>query len=118
MNEACLYRVDIQRWAAPLNEYDEPSGPGRVEIVLRTYKISRYTTTGAWIILYGNETKFVNLRAVKQYASASVEEAKEGFIARKLRYIKIMEGQIAETENALEQLNKLNPANLRKTISS
>ena len=102
---AHLIRVESALYSAGVDETGESCGPGRVALVTRRYPISSYTAQGAWIDMYG-EKKFVNLRAVKQYANAHEHEAKEAFKARKERQIRILENQLRNIKHALWLLNE------------
>jgi hypothetical protein len=79
------YRYEDVQYASQLNEYDEPIGPGRLEVKLREIPVIKHTPKGVWIG-YGNgilEKKFVLRDSRKRYACPTIEEAKESFIARK-----------------------------------
>lgn len=99
-NLGYLYRCFERVYAAPLDEYDNPSGPGRVQVCYDRYKIVKRTPKGAWIDNYGDR-KFVLLTAHKKFACETKELAQESFIARKERQIRILSAQIKQAEQAI-----------------
>lgn len=108
-----LYRYDLQRWAAPLNEFDEPIGRGRLTLECREFRVLKWTPCGAWIE-HGFDKKFVLLTARKQFACRTKEEAAMAFRARKKRQIHILKSQLAEAITALAILTKHEQHNLRQ----
>ena len=101
--EASLCRVQYVQYAPPMDENDIPYGRGRIAIRNEWFRIIRYTPAGAWID-YESGEKFVNLRAKKQFACASLAEARESFRQRKARQLHILHAQIETIERALRQL--------------
>lgn len=79
-------------------EYDEHG----IEIVLRQYKIAKYTKCGVWIIGDYIPNKFVNQNARKQFASKTKKEDLEQFIYRKSRHVSILDNQLNAANVALK----------------
>lgn len=91
-NKAALFRACSKR-----NEC------GGSQLVFSAIPIIKYTPCGA-VISYGHEwdkPRFVNLRAVKQWASATMDEAVEQLRHRKIRQIKILRSRLDDAEDAL-----------------
>ena len=98
-----LYRYVDVRYAAPLDEWDNPCGKGSLDIQLKTYQIFKRTPKGAWIYLYsswGNK-KFVNLTSRKKFACETKEGAMESYIARKECQIRILSSQLEDAQTFL-----------------
>lgn len=95
------YRYDDIRYAAPLDEYENPRGPGRVAVELRSYQIQRVTPKGVWLSRYFGAPRFVRLSARKRFAYPTPEEALESFMARKTRQLSILRAQAEKVERAL-----------------
>lgn len=89
---APFYRYEGVRWAAPLNEFDEPEGVGRRSVELRTYRVVRVTPCGVRL----DNGKFVNRERVKQFAHATKEAALEAFMARAERHATILSSRLAD----------------------
>lgn len=104
-NAEVLYRYDTVAWAAPLDDNDYPIGPSKVTIVLNTFPILSRTTCGVWIDYQAPRSsstkKFVNLNARKQFANKSPAEAKQSFIARKKRQLRILKHEVDAVEQSL-----------------
>lgn len=95
------YRYDDIRYAAPLDEYENPMGPGRVAVELRSYQVQRVTPKGVWLSRYYGSPRFVRLSARKRFAYPTPEEALASFMARKLRQLSILHAQAENVEQAL-----------------
>lgn len=93
--EAILYRAE-----------DSTDGDGNTRITIRGFLIVGYTRCGAQIVGYGRRPKFVNLRAVKQFASGTKEEALRQLWYRKHRQIQILSHRLASAETAYSILDK------------
>lgn len=91
-----LYRIDGIQYAAPLDEFENSCRKGRIELFERKFEIAKRTPCGAWIFIHGwnDEKKFVNLKATKKYACETIEDAKQSFIARKKRQIRILTARL------------------------
>lgn len=110
-----FYRYNEIHYAPPLNEWESPIGEGKVAIYLVEYKVIKHTKCGVWIqgshdlerYTLVERKRFVLLSARKKFACPTIEEAKESFIARKKRQIKILKSQLRKAESALYQANNL-----------
>lgn len=98
------YRFEDVRYAAPLNEYDEPSGPGQLAVELRKYLVSRYTPKGVWLSYFfkGARDRFVLSSATKRFACATIEDARTSFIARKTKQARILQARADNARAAIE----------------
>lgn len=91
------YRFEDVVYAPMLNEYDERVGPGRVEVVLRKYRVMRVTPCGVWLDIGG----FVKNASRKRFACPTEDEARESFLARKTRQLSILQAQVNRVERAI-----------------
>lgn len=112
------YRYDDIRYAAPLDEYENPVGPGRVEVELRSYQVQRVTPKGVWLSRYFGDPRFVRLSARKRFAYPTPEEALESFVARKTRQLSILQAQAEKVERALAAGRALQAKSLPAAASS
>ena len=69
-------------------------------ILFQEFTIIKYTACGVWFSNYGVE-KFVNLRATKQYASMTKQEAVAQLWHRKVRHIHIIRRQLLEAHDTV-----------------
>jgi hypothetical protein len=100
-----LYRIDGKCYAACLDEYENPMGIGSRELRVSKFDVVRATPTGVWIQPYSwddSYKKFVRLTASKKYACETIELAKESFIARKNRQIRILSARLRDARTFLE----------------
>lgn len=96
------YRYDFMRYAPPLDEYERPCGSGHREVVLTGYIVERVTPKGVWL----EGRRFVLTSARKRFACPTKEEARESFIARKNRQVRILKAQLLDAELALQLIDK------------
>lgn len=89
-----LYRYEDRVYAPSLNEYDETSGPGRLDVSLRIYKIIKKTSCGVRIDDYSEKGRFVNLQSNKKFGCLTKEDALQSFVARKKRQAGILQHQL------------------------
>lgn len=101
---ASLIRMRAVSYAPPLDQFDNPIGEGRQQIVTEHLPILSYTASGAWIDVYG-QRKFVNLRARKQYACGTEADALASLRARKERQIVILSAQLRNATRVLKMLD-------------
>jgi hypothetical protein len=86
-----------------------------VSVTLWAYRVTRYTPCGAWIdrnpfISQSHaepNLKFVNLRAGKQWASASKDEALYGLMRRRARQVTILLARLRSAERELAYLKEM-----------
>jgi hypothetical protein len=102
------YRYEDVRYAPPLDEWDEPVGQSRLEVVLHRYRVKHHTPTGVRLTC----GKFVSRVTHKRYACPTLEEAKESFVARKKKQIAIYEARIYQAKEALKLIEKKGPFDL------
>ncbi len=69
--------------------------------IIRFHVIKR-TKCGVWIGYPLAKNKFINTNMRKQYAYDTIEKAKEGFIKRKERQIKILEYQLRQAKKGIK----------------
>lgn len=101
------FRFEDFRWAAPLNEWDEPVGKGRADVHLVTYNIVKRTPKG--FRLYDpieGRTRLVCHHWRKKFASETIEQAKEDFLARKAAQMRILLNKVKHVEEAVAVFNK------------
>lgn len=107
-----LYRYESHNVSLGIDQFDEPIPGHSVSIHLHKYKIIKRTPKGAWIPKYSwsfdsdTEKRFVLLTARKQFASETIEKAKECFIARKKKYIRILESRISDANIAITKVER------------
>lgn len=74
-------------------------------IHIERQKILDYTPCGVWIECANNgKKKFVNLKAGKQWASATVQEAIDQLYYRKRKQVRILEHQLSMAKDVLEAM--------------
>lgn len=100
------YRYESIRYAAPVDEFDNPCGTGRIDFLVREYPVIKKTAQGVWIDVYGKK-RFVLSNTNKKFAAPTIEAARESFIARKNKQVKILKAQL---DMALETLQLVNGA--------
>lgn len=81
------------------------------EVTLREFRVIKETPKGAWIeTTFCGDKRFVLRDARKQYACATVEQARQSFMARKNRQIKILTKQLRNAEEALKFVTAIGSA--------
>jgi hypothetical protein len=100
-----FYRYVDRVYAPMLDEFDNPSGPGRVAVEVQKYKVTKVTACGVWI----EDERFVNQQRIKQYAHATLEQALAAFLARKERQASILRRQLANVNQAVALAKKDHP---------
>jgi hypothetical protein len=94
-----LYRLRDQLFSNGADEYGESTG-SHVQVLLDRFCIMKRTPKGAWIDAWG-EKKFVNLTARKQYACETLDAAKQSYLARKKRQVRILSSRLSSAESAI-----------------
>lgn len=74
---------------------------GKVRLRLEEYAILAYTPKGYWILIWGEEKKFILKDSLRGFAKLTKEEAFQSFQARKRRQIKICQNAIEMAEKSL-----------------
>jgi hypothetical protein len=95
--EDTWFRFEDVVYASMLDEYDEPTGPGRLEVVRRSYRVVKHTPCGVQLDI----GRFVKTAARKRYACPTEAEALESFLARKTRQLSILPAQASRVERAI-----------------
>lgn len=99
------YRFEDFRWAAPLNEWDEPVGTGRAEVQLVEFPVIKHTPKGVKLMVDGYP-RLVCHGWRKKFASETVEDAKKDFLARKGAQKRILQNKIDHVNEALQVFAK------------
>ena len=73
------YRFEDIQYAAPLDEYDQPCGAGRLVVSVQEFFVIKVTPCGVRL----HTGRFVRFSTKKQFACPSEKEAKASFLARK-----------------------------------
>lgn len=97
-----FYRYVDRVYAPMLDEFENPSGPGRVAVEVQKYKVTKVTACGVWL----EDERFVNQQRIKQYAHATLEQAHAAFLARKERQASILSRQLANVRQAIALAKK------------
>ena len=105
-DEQGRFQGDISDWPVLLRASGNyrPYGAG-IEISVARHPILRYTPSGVWIYTWGGK-KFVNLRAGKQWASATEVEAIDQLWHRKRTQVRILESRLTEAKEVHDILVK------------
>lgn len=98
------YRFEDVLYAAPLDEYEIPIGPSRLEVKLRRYTVTKVTPKGVRL----DGWRFVLTDAGKKFACPTEDAALVSFIARKQRQLKILRAQVQRAERALAHVARPN----------
>lgn len=96
-----LWRCQAQRYSIVVDADADIYGVTPPELQMWWYKVRKRTPKGAWI-----QDRFVLLTANKRYACNTEQEAIDSFRARKLRQIKILEGQLRYAQQELDLLTE------------
>lgn len=91
------YRYEDYLVSAGVDEFENPLGPAELRIRLREIEVVRTTPKGVRL----DCGRFVLNKSKKRYACATIEEAKESFIARKTRQAHIYANRLRHTQMAL-----------------
>lgn len=94
------HRIDDVRYAAPADEFGDPTGVGRVELTHHEYRVISLTPKGAWLDV-GGSRRFARTCARKRFACSTYEEAIVSFKARKTRQLSILASIVERVREAL-----------------
>lgn len=103
--EDFLYRYVDRIVSAGVDEFDNPLGPGKVEIYLRKLPVLKHTPKGTWIDDYGRK-RFVLSQARKKYAALTIDAAQESFIKRKEAQRRIYLTRASQAAVAIEVMQR------------
>lgn len=98
------YRLEEQRYAAPLDEFDRPMGRGELVVHLRKLKVVRHTPKGVWLAGLSwseDRPRFVLKDARRQFACPTIEGAKFSFRKRKERQASIFRARADQADEAI-----------------
>jgi hypothetical protein len=90
------YRYEDVKYAAPLDEFDEPMGEGDLHLHLRAYRIDKHTPCGVWAA-----GRWISRDARKRFACPTRMEALESYIARKTGQARILRAKLNKAESLL-----------------
>lgn len=82
--------------------------PGSLQVYLSTFDILKETPCGWWVQYGFFDRKWVPKKGTRVFAFDSKAKAKESFIARKNRQIRILQARIRRAEQALFMANHYN----------
>lgn len=102
-----FYRYTDSLVSAGVDEFDNSLGPGYITVYLNKYNVIKTTPKGVWIS-YACDKKFILLSARKKFACATIEEARQSFIARKTKQASIY---AKRHDNALKAIQLVNMRN-------
>lgn len=92
-----FYRFEDVLHAAPVDEFDNPTGPAKLSVRLSKFRVERETPCGVWLDI----GRFVKTSGRKRFAWPTEAEAMESFKARKQRQLRILNAQVGRVERAL-----------------
>ena len=101
----CWYRFEDFRWAAPLDEFDEPVGKGRADVILREFPVIKHTPKGVRIRTFDGP-RLVCHHWRKKFASETVKQAGLDFLARKEAQKRILQNKIDHVNEAISVFAK------------
>jgi hypothetical protein len=86
-------------------------GPSRLRLRVEAFEVLKHTPKGVQLRVYG-ERRFVLRDAYRRFACATLDEAKESFIARKEKQASIYEARARDARKAIVMCasNTLKPA--------
>ena len=94
------WRCEVRYYAAPLNEYEEPAGPGSVNVQMDAWTVIKITPKGVKVGFHAlaKEGTFILATVTKQFAHAAID----AMIARKTRYLRILKARALEALQAID----------------
>jgi len=102
----CFYRYEDRSVSGTPDEFDNYRA-SYVQVRLLKFEVISVTRKGAWIRYPMNQSgkKFILLNARKRFACETEEGAKESFLARKARQLRIYYARIRSIEEAIRRIN-------------
>jgi hypothetical protein len=88
------------------DEFDSKIPP-RVGVTLRRFRVMKHTPKGVWLDLTWGKRRFVLNDSRKRFAHPSKEEARDSFLARKGRQVRILEARLEIAREALKHAEVL-----------
>ena len=101
-----FYRYVIKRYSPGTDEWGDALPGAIIQVILERHEVMSHTTCGVWIrdLESAHGKKFINTRAKKQFACATIEAAKISFLARQRRRQQILHAAIQESKQAVKIL--------------
>ena len=97
MSTEYYYRAAHINYAPSLDQFDEPMGQGRVEVVVYHYAVAKHTPKGVRL----ENGKFVSNTSRRRFANPTREEAIVSYLARKEAEISIYQARIKNIKRAM-----------------
>ncbi len=107
MSTKVWFRFEDHFTAPPLDEWDNPYGPGGHIVMLRQYPVIKDTPQGAWLMVDGRD-RWTKKDVIKHFACPTIVEAKTSFIARKARQRKIYLERARRAEQSIRLVEREN----------
>lgn len=103
-----FYRYETQRLSRGYaDEHGEYVSTGyTIEVILRRCEVIRRTPKGAWINSWQGP-KFVLLSAHKRFATPTVEEAQQSFLARQERRMAFIKRDLRDVEAGIATMHQI-----------
>lgn len=99
-----FYRVYDRLVSAGVDEFDNPIGPGQIQLYSCSYRVTKVTPCGVWLDDY--PARFILLSALRKHAHPTPEEAIAAYKARKNRQIKILFTQLGHAHTGLAKADR------------
>lgn len=93
------FRFEDHMVSDGVDEFDNPLGPGHIEIYMREFEVEKHTRKGVWLRGFMfrrfclNETR-------RKFACPTMESALASFLARKRKQMQIYENRVSRAEQA------------------
>lgn len=108
------YRYEDVRYAAPVDEWEKPTGKGTIGISIREFLVTRVTPKGVWLtscfwandVSWSKNDRFVRNDARKRFACPTEQEAIESFVARKNAQRRIYQNRLNDVDAVLRLVNQ------------
>ena len=108
------YRYEDRLVSYGWDEFTERSQGHYVEVTLLEFCVLKHTPKGVWLSPYPHcatpnhdNARFVLNQSRKRYACATKEAARESYVARKQKQIRIYKARIQDAEDGLRALERL-----------
>jgi hypothetical protein len=100
--EEYWYRYEDRLYSSGVDEFEFPLDTPILQVKLRRYRVRKLTPCGARL----ENGRFVLRSAKKRWATPTVKEAEESFVARKNRQINILSNRLKHAREALKIIQK------------
>lgn len=95
---AVWYRFEDKEYAAPLDEFDRPNGPGHTELRLFEFQVAKETPKGVRL----SNGRLVLRDRRRRYACPTKTEALISFVERKRAQRRILQARLARVDRAID----------------